>query len=347
VADYLAFEEKHRGTTAAVCAMHHVMRGAASVGDRESLVAKARVALVDVIIKHYLRHEDLDLLLGTFSGGSPVPTGSMLLERAIESPHAYVRAEALYCWSEAEAMKCRIAETLVLSDQLVDDYPELEKTFDQIKTAAKDYGEIDVQASRRKAIELLDRILKDYPNARAPRRVFEPPLMLRFTVNPPVQDGIPTVVERARNLRFRLAELQLGKPVPVLSGQTADGEEVSSEQVKGRLTVLLFATAHDGRSPKMREELTQLQEAFPDEIAVIEVLGFMSGEAVPNLPNTAWPVIPEAYPGGALIPQWTVGYTPGVVVIDAQGNLRSDTIISFMSLFPCVTAARKTPPGQE
>lgn len=338
-AEYLAFEKKHRGTTAAACAMLHVMRGAASVGDAESPVAKARVAMVDIATEHYLKHEDLDLLLGTFSGGPTVPNASLLLQKAVESPHPWVRAEALFYRGEHEARKCQLAESLALAEQLAAESPELRMMNDRLKTYSKEFGEIDVADSRRKAIELLGRVVKEYADVNTPNRVFEAPLMLRFTVSPDRHLGIPTVAERARGALFRVAELQVGKPVPEFAGETVDGEEVSSRQSAGRLTVLLFTSSHDGRSPQLRGELVQLQKTYPDEIAVIEVFGsFNPGDVAPH---NDWPVVADQVPGQPLLRQWTVGHTPSVVIIDAQGNLRSDTMLSASSLGPFVKAAMK------
>jgi hypothetical protein len=57
---YLAFEEKHRGTPAAIKALTQVMRFAGSVADPTCAAAKGRVEAVDRLMNHYLRHDGIE-----------------------------------------------------------------------------------------------------------------------------------------------------------------------------------------------------------------------------------------------------------------------------------------------
>jgi hypothetical protein len=346
--EYLAFEQKHRGTTAAVCAMHHVMRGAASVGVPESPVARARVTLVDLIIEHYLAHEDLDLLLGTFAGGPAVPRAEALLSRAGESPHPHVRAVALLERAEFQARKCQTAGTMAAYKRLSPDYPQVRSLAERINKAGKSHEDIDVEACRQNAIESLDRLLHDYPDVDVPSRVFDGPLMLRFEKRKAtVSDGLETLVDRARHLRFRVAELQLGRPVPELSGESVQGQDVSSRQTLGRVTVLLFSTSRDGRSPALRKELIQLVKDHPRQLAVLEVYASENendAEQMVAAQEIPWPVIPENRRNGTLLKQWTGGRAPAILIIDEQGNLRSDANLPAMFLGPCVTSVLKKAP---
>jgi hypothetical protein len=346
--EYLAFERKHRGTTAAVCAMQHVMRGAASVGDAESPVARARVTLVDLIIEHYLKHEDLDLLLGTFEGGPPVPGAEALLSRAGESPHPHVRAVALLEGAEFQARKCQIAGTMAVYKRLAPDYPQVRALAERINEAGKAHENIDVEACRQNAIESLDRLIRDYPEVDVPSRVFHPPLMLRFEKRPATgNSGLEPLADRARNLRFRVAELQLGRPVPELSGESVQGQDISSRQTLGRVTVLLFSTSRDGRSPALRKELMQLVKDHADKLAVLEVYGSDNendAEQIIAAQEIPWPVIAESFPNGTLFNQWTGGRAPAILIIDGQGNLQSDANLPAIFLGPCVTSLLKKGP---
>jgi hypothetical protein len=259
-----------------------------------------------------------------------------------------VRAVALLEGAEFQARKCQIAGTMAVYNRLAPDYPQVRALAERINEAGKAHEVIDVEACRQNAIESLDRLIRDYPEVDVPSRVFDGPLMLRFVKQPAgVSNGIEPLADRARDLRFRVASLQLGQPVPELSGESVQGQDVSSRQTLGRVTVLLFSTMLDGRSPALRKELMQLMKDHRDKIAVLEVYGSNNGndaEQMVAAQDIPWPVIAESFPNGTLFNQWTRGRAPTILIIDGQGNLQSDANLPAMFLGPCVTSLLKKAP---
>jgi hypothetical protein len=159
VQDFLEIESKHRGQSAAISALYRLIENAKGITETELPAWQGRVKAIAVAREHYLKHEDLDLLLTSFESGAYTAEAEHLLRDAAVSPHERVRAAGKYWLGRFLEYKAAGAQRA----QQFRDRPgtETDATRSYYETFLVG-GPVDVKHTRQEAIAFAKQVIDDF-----------------------------------------------------------------------------------------------------------------------------------------------------------------------------------------
>jgi peroxiredoxin len=323
--EFLQLEQRHRGTLAGFSALHRLEGLARSVGSPEIPVSLARKKLVDILLDDYLDHEDLDLCLSGFDAGAPVEKSAILLKRATESRRRHVRAAALYYQAIHLHALAEWAEQMDRTlSRLSKDPQKNAQKIESIKTHRATLGPIDVEASRRMAIELSQRVQNEYGDAQEPPRIFDcRSYQIQHVSASEISDRRPSYGEMATGLLFEIKRLAVGQPVPDITGTDVAGRPFRLSDHRGKVVAVIFAMNLG------TEELAENQkicDEFGDRAFVlVGISSYPQKEAVADAVRKSqikWPMLWEGS-RGPIATQWHIQGWPTTYIIDGRGIIRS------------------------
>ncbi|MGE3779684.1 MAG: M56 family metallopeptidase, partial [Pirellulaceae bacterium] len=334
-ADYLKFEQVHRGTMEGVMALHSLMRSAASVGNPDTRAARARVEAVARLIAHYLSHEDLDVCMTSFQGGPDVPRAKEFLEKAAaESPHPHVRAEALLNLAKLQHLELQHHDMLpalqLYMKSLESRVPAA--MVQQTRERLARLQVLDVEAVRKDAIARLEAIQRDYANVRGIYRVFECHGDLCVTRRVGAASGEsarPTYGDQAANRLFALTHLAVGQDVPDITGTDSTGKPFKLRDQRGKVVLLMFSANWCGPCQELYATNRQLVTKFAHgPFQVISIMADQEpgtvAEAVAK-GDITWPAIWDGQ-SGPIATKWCIESWPTMILIDHLGKIRGTNV---------------------
>jgi len=333
VEEFFEMEKSHRGTDVGVFALNLMMMRARGCGDPDTPLEAGRERAWGILLEHYLKHEDLDLLLGGVRFGPVVFGAEPLLTAAAEkSPHEHVRAAALFAL--ASLLKDKSVSKTIM-DQRVKNNDYSDTKFERWarqtdeKTLLR-LADFDVEKSRREAERLAKKIMAEYPNTARPVRIGE-------TDQPYVQQRIkfklslkiPTYAESAERLLFELTQLVIGQPAPSLVGQDSEGKEFRLSDCKGKVVVLVFSANWCAPCKAFYPTLRGLQKKFDGKpLQVVTVMADKDLKTVRDAidkGDITWRAVWDGETG-PIASKWNVAAFPTIYVFDERGILRARTV---------------------
>jgi beta-lactamase regulating signal transducer with metallopeptidase domain/uncharacterized GH25 family protein len=314
---YLALEEKYRGSKAGLCALIKLGQFACSVSDAVPKVPEARWELVDRLLEHYLADPNLDLALGGFNAGPNIERAPELLRRAAaESPHRNVQAAALYY--NALYLRDRADAAAQVDDMLIELEHAAQPNQAWIDMVKRLKGS-DPAAERTEAIELCDRLIRDYADVDEPYRVFEGSGIFREGT-PDANSPGPNrnFKSRAEGLLFDLEHLQVGMRAPELAavGDNSSVPHTSYKLRDGKVTVVAFLSyGQDALESELRNIAAGHADGLVDVVTVFNDMGVK-----PTGTTTENPTRINVSSNGPI--PWAVDSWPCIFVVDQQGIIR-------------------------
>ena len=340
-------ESQNRATRAGLSMIHYIFRAAeSSLHDKPT---KARQQAVDLLIDHYLEHEDLDLMLDGFDGGIQPKNAETFLQAAISnSPHRHVRASALYelarlklsrvSWLPLLQRRREMLETL-LPDQ------ESPEQLESMKAEIERFKKLETEASlhnfakrESEALELLQQVVDKYSDVRCKTRHWEGPASVRIA---DVSDHRllwdTTIVERAKTMIFQ-SQLVVNQKAPLLSGIDLFQNRIQLDDFRGQ--VVLLTVTEEINDVQLYEACDQMLTKYADRpFSVVSILptdagGNRSVRDVVRQCRISWPIVRDTH-NGHFAKKWCKFDSPELYVIDQQGVIRAHWLgeLDSMSLF--------------
>ena len=346
----LKYEEEHRGTPAALSAIHYILRAAETTTSRTPY--KAREQIVDVLHDHYLDHFDLDMFLHGFTSGRAPGNARKLLRAAIEdSPHPHVRALAMYEMATLLFEQNRISEW---ADGAIESYERMipnqtpatakwmQEQIDQWKDTKKILAKSNVDDREAEALELLDVLMTRYRDVHAPRRWFDGRARVELQLHAEEDPWLKhwNAAAKAQFLKFQRTRLILNQKAPELEGPNLYHQRIRLSDFRGKVVVL---TVTDGtvNEEEMYNRCAELLDEFEGKpFAVLSVIptdasGGYSVRDIVRECKITWPIVRDTH-GDALSRHWCQQTTPESYVIDEKG-----TLVHHESGYECVSASTK------
>jgi hypothetical protein len=323
-ADYLAFEEQHRGQDVGLAALQKLNSLASSVSDLMPKLPEARKEMYRRLAEHYLTHPDLDITFKNVSAGPQSPLGPELLQKAIDaSAERTVQAAAIYYLA---SQHLEIANHASMVDLIMEDaesrQPRDERRLAILRQALEKLKGIDPQAERDAAIKLAERLKRDYSDVREPRRTSEAS---------GVFERRPETAEQARSepgygaladsLLFDLQKLQIGMPAPDIETEK-DGKREYATQYLGKVTLLMFDYSFNEAPLRAIADWAKQQTGKPLDVLVVRTK--VSGQSDDFDAAAFAPLrfIAEEN-GGPIATQWNIRRRPTFFVVDGNGVIQA------------------------
>lgn len=325
--DYFAFERDHRGEPAAIAVLYRLMAAAMSVGDSELPVSKARVKAIEVARTHYAEHSDLDALLNSFEAGAWTPEAEPLLRRAMDSPHAHVRACATVRLASWLWHRISLVQSSQSFAELADDSADDNTRNESLQIIADQIGPLDVDESRREALAVLDHLTADeaavdeaiWQTGREQRLRLTRADAKQLKIAHPVTYG-----KRAESLRFEIENLALGSTVPDIEGTDADDGFFKLSDYRGKVVVLMFSASWCGPCLAMYPDNRQLVEKHRGQpFAFLSVMGDDDREGLREKVREGeitWRAWTDGM-NGPISTRWNVRSWPTIYVLDHRGGI--------------------------
>jgi peroxiredoxin len=323
--DFLDLEQQNRGTQVGLSCLHHLVSQGGGIGTSEYPVSTAKQKALVLLREHYANDPDLDVILdwvnfGAFYGAET----EKLLEQAAQSPHRHVRGTALFQLAKHMEMRWDVPQYRRSIMSLMTEADAEMWEYQAFKEMEPYFLGIDVEASRQRALELLDEVVANYPDVPKPPRTGYGPILLdieRDSTDAPVQ----TLGQLAAAMKFQLTHLAIGQIAPDIDQPDAFSKPLRLSDHRGKVTVLFFS--YKGCGP--------CEERYPDNRKLIETmngrpfafLGVMGDQQIGTVTDAVengtitWPVW-WAGPDRKLSNQWNVRGWPTIYVMDHTGTIR-------------------------
>ncbi len=342
VEEFLAIEQKHRDSPAAVSALYHLMANAVGTGDPDAPASHGRVEAINILRENYIGHSDLDLLLSHLEAGAFVPQAEALLREATRSPYEHVRIAARYHLASFLRHKAQFAtqyDEISQSPEADDDMPvELVEFHRKNHAIVKELGPINPVQVRAEATLLAEEVLDENTEIRLSYVIGEGPGRLSMRRRGPNEYGTqepPTFDSLADSLLFELKHLQEGQTAPDIIGTDADQDEFRLSDYRGRVVLLMFSAGWCGPCKAMYPDIRKLQDELAHEpFTVLAVMGDWEIESVVRATEEGDIRWRSWFDGnnGPIATRWNVKSWPtlylldhnGVIIEDQSGGLFSD-----------------------
>ena len=321
---FLAFEEKHRGSSIALKALTVVSNMVSPVGDPDSDAAIGRNRAFDRLIKHYITRDDLEPTISRLSGGlqsrrmaiSGLTVGwqSPRLEEFLRlvldrSPHKSVRANALMAQiridrallvgkatAEFPEVKARYQETIDHASELA---------ADSYRSVLKQFQEIDPDLLRKQLNEKLQLLWKEYADVEV--RVYG------------------TMGNASHRSSHAINKVVVGEQAPELTATDLYGKSFTLSDYKGKIVVLLFTTC--GQYTDFKEIYAPFRKLVAKyKSSPVCFVGVMANSKRPRLLEAVssgqinWTVISELINGPIQL-NWGIEAFSYAYIIDMNGVL--------------------------
>jgi peroxiredoxin len=334
VADFLKFEEAHRGTMLGFSALHHLVSVAGGNGfvPQFSGSEGGRQA-TRILAAHYADHPDLDVLFEWIGSGGD--DAKMLLKRAMTSSHRYVRGAAILKLAEIHKAGAqgpvRFDSVLELLAAAPDKYADKIELY----TTLRKRWHADREASRQEALRLLNQVQEQYADVLEPPRTGYGPVVLKIvrSVDDPLTlSRRKTLAERAESMAFDLTHLSIGQSAPEIAGPDAFGNQLKLSDQRGRVTVLMFSFKGCGPCEAMYPGNRKLVEIYRGR--PFAFLGVMGDDELATVKKSVssgtitWPVWWDGERRGPIASRWNVVGWPDVYVLDHKGIIRYSELTS-------------------
>ena len=301
-AKIVAFEAKHRGEFAgAVALASYIDLGqpeqldAFTANYLESPNADVVIAEIEDIVTDVRSHTGARKLLKTFSEASPHPS---------------VQAASLYKEAELIAFRLQIKEYYKQSEWLRPLFPE------QISKDELNYKQMHAEIL---AVNE-DQLLADFDKILQTLKVNFPEHGSTIGDHRRTDAVSETYANQLQAMRFTLANIRSGQPLPRLTGRDVHGVDFDSERLKGKAVLLFFASKQtiDWMDFNKLKELKTIYAGRPFEIVSVMVDEKLEdAKSVVDTGIISWSTLYDA--DQQLMEKWRLGKCQETLLVDHQG----------------------------
>lgn len=301
---YLAFEEKYRGTNTGLEALIIVSNLATSGGGPST--ANGRAEAIGRIIDHYVEFNGLESVVDGLHGGVWAPRETEFLEALIErNPSLQTRAAALLqliradrvlLTAETQLPEMRKQAEAYLAAETIDPVTRAQYENYVAQIESTDFGEL-----RKEVNQKLEK--------------------LAWYADTKVQ-FYGTAGNAAVRLRHAVNEVVIGQAAPELEGTDFNGDPFQLSKLKGKIVVLIFSQDKDfGENYGPIRQLVARYRQAP--VRVVGVMGNNSNEdlkAAFERSEINWTAIAEPV-NGPIFQNWGLRGYPAVFIVGTDGTL--------------------------
>ena len=302
-AKIVAFEAKHRGEFAgAVALASYIDLGqpeqldAFTANYLESPNADVVIAEIEDIVTDVRSHTGARKLLKTFSEASPHPS---------------VQAASLYKEAELIAFRLQIKEYYKQPEWLRPLFPE-QISKDELKHYKQMHAEI-LAGNEEQLLADFDKILQTLKDN-------FPEHVNTIGDHRRTDAASETYANRLQAIRFPLANIRSGQPLPRLTGRDVHGVDFDSERLKGKAVLLFFASKQtiDWMDFNKLKELKKRYAGRPFEIVSVMVdENLEDAKSVVDTGIISWSTLYDA--DQQLMEKWRLGKCQETLLVDHQG----------------------------
>jgi beta-lactamase regulating signal transducer with metallopeptidase domain/peroxiredoxin len=315
VDDLMKFEEKFRGEFAALVALYRVISW--SSDSRPNASTESKQAW-QIVLKHYIDHKDIDLLIGSSFQNFNNPVYQEFVEHVKrKNTHKHVQAHLLF--QECELHRSAVAHFYRYSNSTQEFSNK--KWIDFVEA-------MDLETSRTKVRELASEIISKYPDTEASSFRSEANhgyLSLWFKRSYAFEKEISTFAAKARKILFQVEKLAPGKPAPEILGKDVDGQSFKLSDLKGKVVLLTFS-ANWGNPKEANKALRELKLKNKDRS--FEIVSVMMDRKLSDARKTVdggevtWQTVWDG-DDRAIATQWSERSLPATYfLIDHHGLIR-------------------------
>lgn len=323
--EFLDLETQYRGTQVGLSCLHHLISTGGGNSRSELPASTSKRKALVLLREHYANDPDLDVILGWVNSGAFYPEETeRLCERAAGSPYPYVRGTALYVLARHMKLKSTVPQAHELLRSLMTEADADMPTYKFLERIEPYYRDIDVAESRRRCLELIEQVRKDFADFHTPPRTDYGPILLDIdrTAEDPTRENIGQLAEQ---MKYELQHLAIGQKSPDIDQHDAFGKPLHLHAHRGKAVVLMFSFKGCGPCEYMYPDNRKLIEEMQGRpFAFLGVMGDDQVDTVHEAVESGtitWPV----WWNGAdkkLSKQWNVSGWPGIYVLDHTGTIR-------------------------
>jgi peroxiredoxin len=325
---FLDLARAHADHPVALSALGYVFDAAASAGDPDMPISKARDQAIDQVIERHLENPDIVFFFPFLRQRTPSLKGETLLRAALaRSPHREVRAAACYELARfLQVMAGARAKLKNYKEKPVPDDPESRLAREVYLGNLERFAEVHSATARTDAEQLLERVKCEFAEVPRARFMVDGPGGLRFSRSDPPEAYIKTYGALAEQALFELRELAVGGPAPAIEGEDADGCRFKLSDYRGQVVLLTFSGnwcgSCRGMYPQERELVAHLKDR---PFALLSVNTDPERETLRKSirdGEITWRCWWDGGPDGPISSRWNVLSFPTIFVIDAKGVIR-------------------------
>jgi peroxiredoxin len=187
---------------------------------------------------------------------------------------------------------------------------------------------IDASVARKKAIELAQRVIEEYPKLEAVAYKLDGDSRV-FLVRAVPSGKTRTYAQIAEKLLFELKNLSLGQPAPDFEGPDAESKKHKLSDLRGKVVVLMFSANWCLACKQAYPALQELQKTHIGR--PLEIVTIMADDKVGTVKQAldkkeiTWRALWDG-PSGPIATRWNVQAYPTIYVLDSAGVIRARDI---------------------
>lgn len=333
VDEFLALEQKHRGTSVGASILcnvlgwkaRHVSRSASQ--DEDSNLARGQAAAFKLVEDHYLQHPEADRFVALLASQRANPESRRLLTRLqTESRYTYVRTAAVF--QELEQLGNMLRAREAIDHNCIDTKFWPRSSMTMIKS-------MDVEATSKRFETLANRITSSYADIEIRRWVRSDIGSMMAEVDKHNGGLHQTYAAKTEAKQFQMQRLAIGQPVPKINGVDGYGNEFQLDRLQGKVILVYFTSKWftDSDDRNMLQASRELKERFGDR--GFEVVSIHRDKEIINarlaLENgdITWQTVWDGQ-FGLLAKQWgSESYPSDHYLIDHTGTINARTSHDF------------------
>ncbi len=328
VADFLALEEKSRGTRIGFSCLYHLVRVAES-NELDAPDVVGRRTSLQRLGQHYASYPDVDMVAEAIHWGTSVPETEPFLRRLIDASSIdHVKANAIHALARLLASEANAPDLCKASLMAIDkEGPYYRETLKYLTDLAERTKDINIDEMRAEVRKLIEQMRSDFPDELVPPAFGRTPAVIevgRGRVDMFRKRARSSIVDRIPSILFEL-DHPIGQPGPPIEGVNSDGEPMKLSDFGGKVVVLMFSFKGCGPCEEMYPDNRRMLEKYNDR--PFAILGIQRDETMAVVRETVesgtitWPVWWDGE-DRAISRQWNVHAWPGIFVLDTKGNIR-------------------------
>ncbi|MEZ5942217.1 MAG: TlpA disulfide reductase family protein [Planctomycetaceae bacterium] len=324
---FFELEANYRGTNVGLSCLHQLISAVGAISLKDDPANRAAGRALQLVTEHYLDHPDIDLIL-SWTTNRDIDGCDRFLKELANSPRRELRGQARLCRAQrfkTDIFGIDIRQTLMA---LMEGDSEYDERRNALRGFQQRKASINIEATRREALALLDEVDAEYADINMPRRTPYGPLLIGKP-DPNVDQILNyprgTLGQASKSLRSALVDFGIGRTPPDFAAIDVDGTPRRLHDYRGKVLVLMFSFKGCGPCEAMYPHLRELlTKHSPDEFAI---LGIMRDEEIEPVREAikdgtiTWPCIHDG-PDGPIISRWNVTSFPGIYVLDRAGVIR-------------------------
>ena len=324
IKEFLVFEKKYRGESAAINALQQVISRTDRNGQPNGIQERA----VELLKEFYLEHAELDSCLRNLGHGLPsTPIEEFFVLVAEKSPHERIKASALFSHTYYLSQQLELQSYLGRFDwdiKNMSDIPQEQRKH--LQGLMKIVKRQDPDAIRTQIRKLASRLKKQF--GQIVRQQFIGNInSFRFRPYQPADKSeSKTFSEMADRFLFQIDALAIGKIIPDFDGIDVTGKKFKLSQFRGKVVLLMFSADWCGPCKQLYPANRELVKKFKeDPFQLISVMGDRKPETVAEAVEAGDINWLTTWDGddGPIASKWNINSWPTLIVVDHKGVIRA------------------------